>query len=99
MDESEILGMHAFMQCRERVEVSLLCGRFTAVDPADRSLQHLGDVIQRLAPRRIAMVPAEAVGNVEGIVDAIGTREQRLCPIEVAEGPVLLEPADVPDLP
>jgi hypothetical protein len=45
------------------------------------------------------MVPAEAIRDVEGIVDAVGTRQQRLCAIEVAQDPVLLEPADVADLP
>src|SRR5215472_4257725 len=45
------------------------------------------------------MVPAEAVRDVEGIVDAVGTGEQRQCAIEVAQDPVLLKPADVADLP
>src|SRR5262244_451599 len=91
--------MHALVQRRERVEVSLLGSRFAAFDPVDRSLQDPGDVVQRLAARRVAMVPAEAIRDLERIVDAVRTGQQRLCAIEVAQDPVLLEPADVADLP
>jgi hypothetical protein len=45
------------------------------------------------------MLPAPAVGHVERIVNAVRSRQERLGPVEVAEEPVFLEPADVAHLP
>src|SRR5215469_3301720 len=45
------------------------------------------------------MLPPQAIRHVERLVDVVGAGPQRGCTVEVAEDPVLLEPADVTDLP
>jgi len=99
LDERQVLRVHALVQRHERIEVFLLFGRLPPLDPADRSLEDLRDVLHRLAPRGITMVPAQAIRDVERVVDGVGTGEETVGAVEVAQDPVLLKPADVADLP
>ena len=45
------------------------------------------------------MLPSPAIRDVERFVDPVGAGQQGGVTVEVAEDPVLLEPADVTDLP
>src|SRR5207245_6241949 len=57
-DEGEVLGVHVLMERGEGVEIRLLHARLAGVEPGDAAVQHRGDVLDRLPPRRVAMVPA-----------------------------------------
>ena len=70
--------------------------RYNAGDDAS---QDLVDIVERPCPRRVGMLPAQTVRDVEGFVDGIGTGQQRRVIVEMTEDPVLLEPADVAHLP
>ena len=83
----------------EQPDQLLRRGRLAPVETVDAPAQDLRDVPQRGIARGILMIPPTGVRDVEGVVDAVGARQERRSAVEVAQDPVLLEPADMPHLP
>ncbi len=98
-DQGQVLRVHVLVQRGQRVEVRLLGTRLARAQPVHTPSKHIPDIGKRRPTRREPMVPAACVGNFERIVDSVRARQKRRSAVEVTQDPVLLEPADVPDLP
>ena len=98
-DEGQVLRRHVLVESRQRVEVGLDRVRFSGLEAAGGPAQDFGDIGERLGPGGKLMLPPPRVADVEGIVDPVGSRQQRGVPVQMTGDPVLLEPADVAHLP
>src|SRR2546427_12602038 len=89
------LDVHVLVLGGERVEVGVLRGRRARFQPIDAAAKHRADVLERLLPRRITMVPSLPARDVDRAVDAIRPRQELCRAVEATGQPERLEPPDV----
>jgi len=93
------LGVHVLVQRREAHEVAQLFVVGLAGEALERELEDIGEIGARRGERGKRKLPASVVRHVGRVVERVGVRQQCLGQAPFAQAPVLLEPADMPDLP
>ena len=93
------LGVHVLVQRAKPDEVAQSFILGLAREALEGEFENVGEIGARRAERRKRKVPASVVRHVRGIVERVGVRQELFARASFAQTPVLLEPADVADLP
>src|SRR5260370_523340 len=91
-DQREVVGVHVLVQRRQRVEVCFVRRGPPRLEPPRAAPDDVADVVERLAPGGIAVIPPLGVPHVERIVDAVGAGQPRRLTAQASQHPVFLQP-------